>query len=313
MEPLNQSIYRNWSNKFSIIITTYNRLSLLKRALNSALNQTINCELIVVDDASNDGTEDYLHSLNYSVIVIHNQKRLGHSASINLAVQAARGAWIKILDDDDYLASNCIEEMCGAIARYPQAVICSCQAAQVTLEGRQLSLTPPVGLGKVVSISQEDIHYGMLLELLPFGTPVQVAFRQDAFLQSGGWNSSLDYAYDDIDSWLRIAQLGDGIFINQCLAYRTVWPGSYNQKFSLEKRLEINFKIKEKIYALVNKKYQNVIPPISDVRHYLQLYWGLVALKQKKFVDFFKIAFPSILSIRAWKLLVNAVFSRKGF
>ena len=42
--------------KFTILITTYNRLDLLKRAINSALEQTIKCEIIVVDDCSTDDT-----------------------------------------------------------------------------------------------------------------------------------------------------------------------------------------------------------------------------------------------------------------
>ena len=46
--------------KFSIVITTYNRLNLLKRAIDSSLNQTVPAEVVVVDDGSSDGTEAYL-------------------------------------------------------------------------------------------------------------------------------------------------------------------------------------------------------------------------------------------------------------
>ncbi|HBK23544.1 MAG TPA: glycosyl transferase, partial [Planktothrix sp. UBA10369] len=46
--------------KFSIVITTYNRIALLKRAIDSALKQTIPCEVVVADDASSDQTEDYV-------------------------------------------------------------------------------------------------------------------------------------------------------------------------------------------------------------------------------------------------------------
>ncbi len=54
--------------KFSIVITTYNRLQLLKRSVESALQQTLSCEIIVVDDASSDGTQEYIKSLNKLVI-----------------------------------------------------------------------------------------------------------------------------------------------------------------------------------------------------------------------------------------------------
>lgn len=297
--------------KFSIVITTYKRLPLLKRAIDSALNQTVPCEVVVADDCSPDGTEEYVRSLGDKVIYHRNPTNLGHSKSVNAGVEAASGDWIKPLDDDDYLAPNCVEEMIKAIALRPQAVICSCQAAQVNAEEVELSMTRQPGPGQVFYIPQEDIHYGMLLEVVPFGTPAQVAFQRAAFLQSGGWDSSLDANCDDIDSWIKIAQFGDAIFINQCLAYRTVWEGAFNKKFSLQKRLDTNILMKERIHALVTEKHRSAIPEIQAIRQYLYLHWSLVALKQKKFGDILKIAFPAVLSPAAWKLLMEAISSRK--
>jgi GT2 family glycosyltransferase len=226
-------------------------------------------------------------------------------------VALATGDWIKPVDDDDYLAPNCIEEMERAIALRPQAVICSCQAAQVDSNGVEISRTRQVGSGKAFYIPQEDIHYGMLLELVPFGTPVQVAFERSAFLKTGGWDSSLDANFDDIDSWIKIAQFGDAIFINECLGYRTVWSGAYNQKFSFQKRLDTNIWIKEKIYSLVSEKHRHKIPKLQDIRDYLKLHWSIVALKQGKLLSAAQLSFPASFSPTAWKLLGEATRSRK--
>jgi glycosyltransferase involved in cell wall biosynthesis len=288
--------------EFSIVITTYNRLSLLRRALDSALAQTLPCEIIVVDDCSSDGTANYLKNLGEKVKTLTNSQNSGqHSEPVNLGVKLAQGNWIKLLDDDDYLAPNCLEIMNEAITQSPSAVICSCQSVQVNQESIEIQRTLPIGSERFVYIPQKTIHYKMLIEQLPFGTPVQVAFRKDAFIVSGGWDVALNVC-DDIDSWLRIAQFGDAIFINQCLAYRTIWSGGSNQKFSLQKRLEANILIKEKIYSLVHEEYRSAIPPMSEIRNYLQLYWGLVALRHKIFLSFFKIAFPAILFGRSWQL-----------
>lgn len=298
--------------KFSIVITTYNRLSLLKRAIDCALAQTVPCEVVVADDCSSDDTEAYLRSLGDRIVYHRNAVNQGHSATINAGVQVATGDWIKPLDDDDYLASNCIEELRKAIALRPQAVICSCQAAQVDLNEVEISRTRKPGPGKVFYIPQEDIHYGMLMEMIPFGTPVQVAFRRDAFIQSGGWDSQLDVNFDDIDSWVKIAQFGDAIFINECLAYRTVWPGSYNQKFCVQTRLNTHITIKNKIYKLVNEKYLSVVPNFQAIEKYLKLHWALVAAKHRQVLIAFKLAFPTILSPAAWKILLAAISSRKN-
>jgi glycosyltransferase involved in cell wall biosynthesis len=306
--------------KFSIVITTYNRLNLLIRAIDSALAQTIPCEVIVVDDCSTDGTPAYvqercekLASAGDKRLIYHrNSDNLGHSKSVNTGVELATGDWIKPLDDDDYLAPNCIEEMANAIALRPQAVICSCQAAQVDVNGVELSKTRKIGPEKAVYILQEDIHYGMLMEQVPFGTPVQVAFSRAAFLQTGGWDSSLDTNFDDIDSWIKIAQFGDAILINECLSYRTIWQGAYNQRFSFQTRLNTNILIKEKIYSLVNQKYQVDIPKLQDIRNYMKLYWSLVALKQGKLLDATQLSFPASFSPTAWTLLVKAMRSRQN-
>jgi glycosyltransferase involved in cell wall biosynthesis len=305
--------------KFSIVITTYNRLNLLRRAIDSALAQTMPCEVVVVDDCSSDGTQAYIQqrcealaSAGDKRLIYHcNSENLGHSKSVNAGVDLATGDWIKPLDDDDYLAPNCIEVMECAIALRPQAVICSCQAAQVDANEVEISRTRQSGPGKAFYIPQEDIHYGMLLEVVPFGTPVQVAFERSAFLKTGGWDSSLDANFDDIDSWIKIAQFGDAIFINECLAYRTLWSGAYNQKFSLQKRLDTNVFIKEKIYSLVNKKHQHEIPKLQDIRDYLKLHWSIVALKQGKLFNAAKMSFPASFSPAAWKLLGKAARSRQ--
>jgi glycosyltransferase involved in cell wall biosynthesis len=291
--------------RFSIVITTHNRLSFLKRAIDSAINQTVNCEVVVVDDASSDGTEEYVKSLGDRVVYHRNNNNLGHSKTVNEGVKIASGDWIKLLDDDDYLAAECIEKLTNAIAFCPKAVLCSCQAIQVDINEVEISRTKPSGIGEAFYLAQEDIHYGMLLEMVPFGTPVQVAFRRDAFLQSGGWNTAFDGNCDDIDSWIKIAQFGDAIFLNDYLAYRTIWVGGCNHKFSLQTRLETNFLLKKQIYQLVSEKYRSSLPDLELIYSYLKLHWFLVGIKNKQSIDAIKLAGNSILSLRAWLFLVK--------
>ncbi|MEO1685987.1 MAG: glycosyltransferase family 2 protein [Cyanobacteria bacterium J06631_12] len=295
---------------FSIVITTYNRVDLLKRAIQTAFNQTVPCQVVVVDNASTDGTRAYVESLADRVIYVRNEVNANHAGAVNAGVEAASGEWIKLVDDDDYLAANCIEVMSEAVEKRSQAVICSCQAAQVDTEGNQLSLTPTTGPGKMFYIPQADIHYGMLLEVVPFGTPIQVAVRRDAFLNSGGWDLSMT-SCDDIDSWIRVAEYGDALFINQCLAYRTVWPGGYDQKIALQRRLETNMLMKERIYPRINPKYKAEIPQLNTISDYLHLHWAIVALKQKQLATTLSLGFPAALSPAAWGLLKQAVDFRK--
>lgn len=294
--------------KFSIVITTYNRLALLKRAIASALAQTIPCEVIIVDDASTDGTQKYIETLEtptegFSLSYCRHEDNQGHSKSVNRGVEAAIGDWIKLLDDDDYLSPHCLEVMSHAISLRPEAVICSCQAAQVNVEEVELRRTRQVGPGKACYIPQEDIHHGMLLEQVPFGTPVQVAFAREAFLKTGGWDSGLDTNFDDIDSWIKLACHGDAIFINQCLAYRTIWPGAMNHRFSWQSRLQTNIAMKQKIHACIHEKHRTHSPTLDTVEKYLHLHWGLAALKQLKILSALQMMLPAVGKAEAWHLL----------
>lgn len=298
------------SPKFSIIITTHNRLSLLKRAVTSAFEQTVPCEVVVVDNASTDGTQAYAEGLGDQIIYRRNPTNLNHSGAVNAGVEVATGDWVKLVDDDDYLAPNCIEEMAQAIALHPNAVICSCQAAQIDTDGNELSRTPPTGPGRVFYIPQADIHYGMLLEVVPFGTPIQVAVRRDAFLKSGGWDLTMT-SCDDIDSWIRVTEHGDALFVNKCLTYRTVWPGGYDQKIALQHRLDTNILIKERICDRIAPQHRGQTPKIQTIRQYLHLHWMLVALKQKRLPEALSLAFPAALSPAAWQLLQQAINFRK--
>lgn len=295
---------------FSIIITTYNRVELLKRAIATALDQTVPCQIIVVDNASTDGTQSYVESLGDQVLYHRNATNTNHSGAVNAGVERAVGTWIKLVDDDDYLAPTCIADMINAIQQRPEAVICSCQAAQVDDTGQELSCTPPTGPGQVFYIPQADIHYGMFLEVVPFGTPIQVAVRRDAFLKSGGWDLTMT-GFDDIDSWIRVADYGDALFINKCLTYRTVWPGGYDQKITLQRRLETNILIKERIYQHVSAKHQDKLPTLKAIRQYLSLHWMIVALKQKQLASALSFGLPAIFSPNAWQLLRQAVNFRQ--
>jgi len=306
--------------RFSVVITTHNRRDLLDRAIRSALAQPLAVETIVVDDASSDDTQAYVEQLqadlrsrgDHRLIYHRNAGNCGHSASVNIGVDLASGDWIKFLDDDDYLGEQCLAAMARAIAIHPNAAICSCQAAQVDEHERELERSSSTGPGRAFYIPQEDVHYGMLLEVIPFGTPVQVAAKRSAFLQSGGWDSAFDGNCDDIDSWIRIARFGDAVFVNQCLAYRTVWPGSCNQKFAIARRLQTNITMKRKIYQFVHPKYRDYLPDIAEVERYLKLHWGLVALAAGHVWTGLSIVTAAGISKAAVSLLVRAIVFRQS-
>lgn len=87
----------------SVIIPTYNRTHLIGRAIQSVLNQTYqDFEIVVVDDASKDNTEEVVKSFNgEKIIYLRHKNNRGAQAARNTGIKAAKGGWIAFLDSDD--------------------------------------------------------------------------------------------------------------------------------------------------------------------------------------------------------------------
>lgn len=91
----------------SVIIATYNCAPYLAAAIESALGQeSVNVEVVVVDDASTDGTSQVARRYEKTgrVRLLVNEVNRGPSFSRNRAIQAARGEWLAQLDGDDWFA-----------------------------------------------------------------------------------------------------------------------------------------------------------------------------------------------------------------
>ena len=96
----------------SIIIPTYNRLDYLQQAIGSCLGQAdsdLEREVIVVDDGSTDGTQDYLDTLNDSRVRPIYQGDRGPQHARNRGLNIATGEFVKFLDDDDWLVSGALD------------------------------------------------------------------------------------------------------------------------------------------------------------------------------------------------------------
>lgn len=90
----------------SIIITTYNYGRFIERAIRSCLDQSIpknKYEIIVVDDASTDNTQNIIKNYEGEIKIISFQENKGLAAARNEGIRKARGQYVVFLDADDYI------------------------------------------------------------------------------------------------------------------------------------------------------------------------------------------------------------------
>lgn len=140
----------------SVVIPAYNCAGTIGKAIDSALEQGVEAEIIVVDDHSDDileaALERYIRDLG--VIYLRDPKKLGASGSRNLGVARAKGEYVAFLDADDIWRPGKLVKQLAAMER-TGAVLCATARELQDATGR-LS-------GKVIPI-KERITYRELLK-----------------------------------------------------------------------------------------------------------------------------------------------------
>ena len=127
----------------SVIILSYNRLECLRRNLPSILGgfQQYEYEVVVVDNASSDGSVDFLRGLkaHFPELSLHlNGANLGPGGGRNVGLRTARGEYVLCLDDDSMLDAADIAKIPNYFQTFPDAGILAFRIWDTSL-GRYLN------------------------------------------------------------------------------------------------------------------------------------------------------------------------------
>ncbi len=106
---------------FTVVIPTYNRSSLVTRAIDSVYaTGWEGVEIIVVDDASKDDTPEIIARRYPMVQVLRMPTNSGPSAARNVGIDAATARWVLMLDDDDLLVPDAFKTICRVLGENPE-------------------------------------------------------------------------------------------------------------------------------------------------------------------------------------------------
>lgn len=199
----------------SVIIPTRNRAERLRRAIHSVAAQTRPpLEIIVVDDASSDGTPKLLAELQAkpelpSIRVIRNAERGGASRARNRGIAAARGELIGFLDDDDRWLPDKLALQAQALSAAPESVALVCCAYRVIAEpsGNEFKTWRP---------PEDGIDLAYFLRTTGFMTTIPL-IRRACLEQVKGFDETLSGG-QDLDLWIRLAERFAMIGIPEVLA-----------------------------------------------------------------------------------------------
>lgn len=182
--------------KVSVVIPTYNRPLPLSEALESLANQTYPLfEVIVV----NDGGEAMDHVTNLypelNVRLLHQDKNSGHVRARNIGVQAAKGEYILLLDDDDMIMPQHVEKM---LAEIEEADAVYCDAEVYQYEWDEQGRVPTEKM--LFAYEYDPQLLRKYLIIIPSGT----LYRRTVHERIGGYFDEEVHNYWDWDFFLRL-------------------------------------------------------------------------------------------------------------
>ncbi len=187
--------------KISVIISTYNRANLLPRTIKSVLNQTFqNFELIIIDDASTDSTEEVVKSFNDSrVIYIKNKKNWGGPARPkNIGIEKAQGEFVAFLDDDDEWLPQKLEKQLKIFEESKKNLgLVACYALDVCVDKNVVNkykITIPKNCSNV---------FPLILEKCFIHSTSSVLIKKQVLTKLGYFDENLKVT-DDWELWIRI-------------------------------------------------------------------------------------------------------------
>lgn len=198
----------------TVVVVSYNVRELLSRCLESCRRYAPGAAVVVVDNASGEGSAEMVRADFPEARLIARGNNAGFARAANEGARFATGPYIFFLNPDAFLHEGCLERLVGFLAERPVAAVVAPRI--VDPQGRLES-----------TLRDEPGAFNLLHEHLPFlrgGTArfgphdrrrradwivgAALLVRRDAFEHVGGFDESIELYYEDADLCLRFGDAG---------------------------------------------------------------------------------------------------------
>lgn len=209
----------------SVILPTYNRAHLLRRSIDSVLNQTHrHLELLVIDDGSTDDTQALLSSYRDDRLKVLSPGRLGSAGRArNVGLQHAKGEWIAFQDSDDAWLLDKLARQLALAQQHPKASVTICGYMVVLPEGTLAEY-------RGAALLARDSDFGRLMRYgYEISTPSWLVRR--ALLEEVGHFDERLETWEDWELSMRLHARGDFQVVDEPLMIAFETAGSVKWNF----------------------------------------------------------------------------------
>jgi glycosyltransferase involved in cell wall biosynthesis len=205
--------------RVAVILTTFNRASVLETTVREILDQTFqDFELLIADDCSTDNTEDTVATLmrtDSRIRYLRQPVNVGMPTNLNSAIVATGGEYVANVHDGDVYRQDLLARWIEALARCRQAAFVFNAYEQLALDGsperRYCEPLPACFPGRLLI---ERFYY----RRWHFDSPVwgTVMARRAAYERAGLFRAGFGFV-SDVDMWLRLAEEYDVAYVPETL------------------------------------------------------------------------------------------------
>ncbi len=216
------------SDLVSIVLVNWNGKKWLKKCLDSLVAQTYkSVEIILVDNASTDGSLEYVKKYFPKVRIILNKKNLGLPKANNIGVSKSKGKYLLLINTDTWVSDDFIEKLYVYHKKNDFAVI---SPIEKDYKGKKTNLINPT-----IDLTGSPaffIHHEEKNKL--FFTSVCYFCKKIDYLKTLGFDENYFVYYEDVDWFWRMSLLGikysyaENIYVNHAGAGATGKGINYN-------------------------------------------------------------------------------------
>ncbi len=202
----------------SVIIPVFNNFAYTKKCLESifSVKETTTFEVIVVDDASTDGSSDSIRQLPFPVRIVRHEQNKGFAISCNDGAKAAVGKYVLFLNNDTVVLPGWMDAL----------KTCLLDDSSVGLVGN-LQIFPDTGKVQQAGIvcGENKMVYSIYNNELPHDHPAVnkprefqliagscMMLEKDFFFSVGGFDQSYVNSCEDVDLCMKVRQAGKKVF-----------------------------------------------------------------------------------------------------
>jgi GT2 family glycosyltransferase len=229
----------------SVVILTFDGRAWLSSCLAALTESEGDFEIVVVDNASRDGSADFVRSAFPDVRLVALDTNRGFAGGINAGCRVARGRFLALLNNDALVDPNCVRALRDALDREPWADLAAARIVFLhdpgTVDSAGDGYTPWGGAfkrlhGRPASEANEPREV--------FGVcGAACLFRREVFERVGGFDEDFFMVYEDVDFSFRAQLLGHRVvYVPEAVVRHagsaTLGPSSRDAIFYGQRNLE---------------------------------------------------------------------------